>query len=398
MTLFFQETLFENSAMIVISFMVAFTTYYLINSSREYFLSFLYLPASKSPTNAKLLGGLGFTTGITAAVVYLAATHTQKSLVTKSDLDFVLFALIPISLLTVSGYIDDRYEIRARYKLAFQLLAISTFASYTTFHVALNQPMIVFGSSVALGILLINGTNLLDGLDTMTVKLGIVVSLTFAYLGMKSESSAVILISACTIAVLGSFYLFNREPARIYMGEIGGSVVGFLFYTQATLCYKNLIKFQNGYKSFSWIIVACSLPLCELGISFLRRVIMKKSPFRGDKLHLHYILKSKYKLTASSTSTFMAVLYGSIFSLGYAIAKYSLPQFGALVSVALIVSFYVSTCYKEWAATVSETFSKNLYLYFEEKTVHVLNSETLNNVSITVMKSGAKNRRSKKAA
>jgi len=66
--------------------------------------------------------------------------------------------------------------------------------------------------------------------------------------------------------------------------------------------------------------------------------------------------------------------------------------------VALIVSFYVSTCYKEWASTISESLSKNLFLYFEEKTVHVLNSETLNNISVTVMKSSTKNRRSKKAA
>lgn len=397
MTAFFADTILDYSSLVIISFTASFLTYFLINSSRANFLSFLYLPANKSPTNARLLGGLGFTSGIIGAVLYLSLTHRPSLYMTASDLRFLQFLFFPMSLLTISGYIDDRFEIRARYKLLFQLMSISSFAAFTSHEVSQNSPFIVFCASTALGILLVNGTNLLDGLDTMTVKLGIVISLTFAYLGMKSESGAVIMISACTIAILSAFYLFNREPARIYMGEIGGSVVGFLFYAQASLSYKNLIKFNNGYKSAAWIIIACSLPLCELGISFLRRLIMKKSPFRGDKLHLHHILKSKYKMSSSKTSSVMAVMYAGFFSIGYLLAKYTNPQFGAFVSVALIAGFYVAICLEEWKATVQPQRFENVFLNFENKTVHVLNSDLLANVQIQV-KTSQKSRQEKRAA
>lgn len=397
MTAFFYDTILDYSSLVIVSFTISFLTYFLIGYSRANFLSFLYIPANKSPTNARLLGGLGFTSGLLAAVLYLSLTHRPSIYMTASDMRFLQFTLFPMTLLTISGYIDDRFEIRARYKLMFQLLSISSFALFTASEVSQNSPVLVFCASTALGVLLVNGTNLLDGLDTMTVKLGIVVSLAFAYLGMKSESGAVIIISACTISILSAFYLFNREPARIYMGEIGGSVVGFLFFAQASLSYKNLIKFNNGYKSASWIIIACSLPLCELGISFLRRVVMKKSPFRGDKLHLHHILKSKYKMTSSKTSRVMAIMYAGFFAIGYLMGKYTNPQLGALTAVALISAFYITTCLNEWKATVQPPQFENVFLNFENKTVHVLNSDLLANVHIHV-KTSKKSRQEKRAA
>lgn len=397
MTAFFYDTILDYSSLVIVSFTISFLTYFLISYSRSNFLSFLYLPAHKSPTNARLLGGLGFTSGLVSAILYLSFTHRPSIYMTPSDLRFLQFSLFPMSLLTISGYIDDRFEIRARYKLMFQLLAISSFALFTTREVSQNSPFLVFFASTALGILLVNGTNLLDGLDTMTVKLGIVVSLTFAYLGMKSESGAVIIISACTISILSAFYLFNREPARIYMGEIGGSVVGFLFFAQASLSYKNLIKYNNGYQSAAWIVIACSLPLCELGISFLRRVLMKKSPFRGDKLHLHHILKAKYKMTSSKTSTVMAVMYASFFVTGYLLGKYTNPLLGAFASTILITGFYVASCLNEWRATIRPQNFENVFLNFENKTVHVLNSDLLAGVQIQV-KTSQKSRQDKRAA
>jgi UDP-N-acetylmuramyl pentapeptide phosphotransferase/UDP-N-acetylglucosamine-1-phosphate transferase len=220
----------------------------------------------------------------------------------------------------------------------------------------------------------------------MTIKLGIITSLAFIYLGIKAESAPVIFISTSTTGALIAFYFYNREPAKIYMGEIGGSVVGFLFYAQAALAYQDLTHFGNAYKSISWVIIACSLPLCELGISFLRRLAMNKSPFRGDKLHLHHILKAKYKLSASRTSTVMALFYGTTFFTSYLVGKYTTPQIGASLSIITIVSFYLKICYKDWIATKNPRQFENLFLHFEDKTVHVIDSDLLNNLTVEVVR------------
>lgn len=368
----------------VISFMTSFLVYVAIMKSNKHYLSFLFIPAEKSPTNARLLGGLGTSLSTLLSSVFIWAINKDLRMFTKADMKLLGTLLVPIVLLSISGYIDDRFELRARYKLIFQFLSVFSFSFVTTKVVAENSPWLIFSASMFLGLALLNGTNLLDGLDSLTVKLGIVIASSFLFLGIQVYAPLLIFLSLSTIASLSAFYFFGKEPAKIYMGEIGGCVIGFLFYAQSVIAYEKYTSVGNGFKAGSWALIACALPICELGISFIRRIAMKKSPFRGDKLHLHHILKNKYKWTASKTSNVMAISLFTFNALSFVVAFYLSPLLAVCLNVSLIVSTYVSVCYAEWYKTKYTSIKENLFLLFSEKTVHVINSDLFKDVHIAV--------------
>ncbi len=382
MTLYFQNLIPNISSLFIVSFLVSCITYALIYISNRNFLNFLHVPAAKSSTNAKLLGGIGTTIGLLSTLMYANYAHYNERVVEFKDLKHMLFIIFPLFVLTLYGYLDDKYEVRARYKLLFQITAISSYAFFTATQTAPNHYILGFLLSMFVGLALINGANLLDGLDTMSIKIGIAASLGFLYIGIKAESIPNILLSTSTIACLSSFYFFNKEPAKLYMGEIGGGVLGFIFYVQSVFGYQNFTKFAHGFYSLSWCLIIGALPICELAISFFRRLWMGKSPFRGDRLHLHHILRSKLKITASQTSTIIGGIYLVTIAVGQIVSKRSNSFYGLISAYAFLSLIYVRVCFSEWKASKENAINKNLFLLFENKTVHIINSQSLIDIDI----------------
>ena len=343
---------------------------------------FLYISSGKSATNARLLGGLSISLSFISSIAFLLYQHpTQLSLSEKSTL---LSALASILLVTLYGYVDDRFEVRVRLKLSLQLTSVLSFSLLNAHNILPNHQGATFLISSIVGLALINGTNLLDGLDTLSVKLGICASIAFIYLGIISNSNATVFLSIILISALTVFYFFNREPAKIYMGEIGGSIIGLIFYIQSSLCISMLNSRFAVSKALPLVLIAGYLPICELGISFLRRIISKKSPFRGDKLHLHYIIKSKYHLSASQTSSLMAISSFTILCFGFIISSYFNPLM-ALVSVLLLtILSYLWICLREWKLNIKPENVQNSYILFEGKKVTIINSTPFNLVNISV--------------
>jgi hypothetical protein len=151
--------------------------------------------------------------------------------------------------------------------------------------------------------------------------------------------------------------------------------------------------------ALSLILMACSVPLCELGISFLRRIYTKKSPFRGDKLHLHNILKSKYKFSASKTSSCMAITSTIILSSGFILAIFFHPFIALVLVTTAIIYFYISACLEEWQSNMKKDDLKNIFTIFEGKTVNIVDSAqfySLDIVLVDKVKDGAPEK--KKAA
>lgn len=370
--------------LVLVSFYASHLLYSAILKSNKNKWAFLYIPAEKSPTNARLLGGLGTALSILISFSFMLIINSITPFLQTNDLLILKVAIPSVILLTLSGYIDDRYELRARYKLFFQFLSVGTFAFISTQIYAHNHAWLVFTISIFVGFALINGANLLDGLDSMSIKIGSVISFGFLFLAYKTGSATLSSLSVATLASLGSFYFFGREPAKIYMGEIGGSLLGFLYYVQAIIAYGELNKYGNGYESASWVIIVCALPVFELAISFARRIIMGKSPFRGDKLHLHHILKLNYKLSATTTSDLISGTLFLISTTGFLFSAFASPILGALIVLSLLLGTYLKICLHDWMKIQNSFNQKNLFLLFEDKPVYVVNSDLFKAVSLNM--------------
>jgi UDP-N-acetylmuramyl pentapeptide phosphotransferase/UDP-N-acetylglucosamine-1-phosphate transferase len=367
-----------------LSILVSWISLKIICFANQNFLSFLYISSGKSTTNARLLGGLAISASmvlnITTILFFFPETLNQIEKMT------LITALVSIFFVTFYGYIDDKFEVRVRFKLTLQLTSILSFAYLNAHTISPQHPALAFVFSSILGLALVNGTNLLDGLDTLSVKLGITSSLAFLYLGVISGSTTTVYLSLILISTLTIFYFFNREPAKVYMGEIGGSLIGLIYYIQSSICFSELKARMSITQALALVLIAGCFPVCELGISFLRRIWSKKTPFCGDRLHLHYVLKNKYKLSASQVSSRMGFSNMLILSLGFLISQFYNSIFALCLVTAITLQTYLWFCLDEWRSNLSKENYENVFKIFEGKTVNIIDSTQYSTLDISLDK------------
>ncbi|MFA6236646.1 MAG: MraY family glycosyltransferase [Bacteriovorax sp.] len=368
----------------------------LICLSNPGFLSFIYISSGKSTTNARLLGGMSISASMISSISSLIIFYRHS--LSQYEINTLVTAIVSILFVTFYGYIDDKFEVRVRFKLALQLISILSFAYFNAHNISPEHESLAFMFSSILGLALVNGTNLLDGLDTLSIKLGMSSSIAFLYLGIISGSSATIYLSAILISALSMFYFFNREPAKVYMGEIGGSLIGLIYFIQSSICISHFKTQMSIYNAIAMVLIAGSFPICELGVSFIRRLLCKKTPFSGDKLHLHYIIKNKYRLSASTTSTRMGVTSFLILSFGFLVAKSYNPILGLCSAVLITLQIYLWVCFEEWRSNLLIQNTENVFKIFEGKKVNIIDSTQFSSFDISLKEENRQKTSRKKSA
>jgi len=89
------------------------------------------------------------------------------------------------------------------------------------------------------------------------------------------------------------FLWFNYSPARIFMGDTGSLVIGFLFATCSILLLQKhpIIPSPIGnLNAFLILPGVLLLTVYDMTRLFTERILIRKSPFRADKNHIHHLL------------------------------------------------------------------------------------------------------------
>ncbi len=159
------------------------------------------------------------------------------------------------------GFIDDYRKIvgkqslglRARSKLAGQLLIAAVFALLLHL-LGFYDPLVVlpflditinlgFFYPVFLFLVVIaatNAVNLTDGVDGLAAGITIVVLIAFFYIGFINEQTAVMIICTALVGATLGFLVFNRHPARLFMGDVGSIGLGGALAALAVLTKSEL--------------------------------------------------------------------------------------------------------------------------------------------------------------
>jgi len=155
------------------------------------------------------------------------------------SLGLPLFFWCPITLLSLISFSDDRLGLSAIVRLAFQLAAAA---------VILAPPLLASKYSLPVAIILLvvisvfiagtaNFYNFMDGINGIAGISGVVgfgLLTIFSYINVAGERAFLLPLSIA-IACLG-FLPFNIPSARVFMGDVGSILLGFIF---AVLCYVN---------------------------------------------------------------------------------------------------------------------------------------------------------------
>lgn len=196
------------------------------------------------------------------------------------------------------GFVDDVRPLGAKVKLAGQIaggvvawalgLAITSITyPVGTFSLALN----VTGASLVLTVFWLiavpNLINLIDGADGLAGGLGLLLLATVAYVGWVGGQSEVAVLALGVGGALLGFLVFNFPPARIFLGDGGAYLLGFLI---AALSLKTEEKGSVAGVLFV-VVIALGIPIADTLLALVRRAVRGFPLFRADADHIHHRLR-----------------------------------------------------------------------------------------------------------
>lgn len=261
-------------------------------------------------------------------------------------------------IIVVTGAVDDIVSLNAWVKLFLQIAAacIPVFFGVRIEVVmnpilwSSNEYLLLNSLSIPITILWIvgitNSVNLIDGLDGLAVGVSTISSVTMLVIALLvSDANVAIVLAALAGACVG-FMPYNLNPAKIFMGDTGALLLGYILATMSVL---GLFKFY-AIVSFAVPLLALAVPLFDTIFSFFRRIVRGQSPFHADRGHLHHRLIDM----GLSQKQAVAVLYSISAILG--LAAVVITTSGELRALILILGFCL--CAALWVFVYRE-FHKN---------------------------------------
>jgi UDP-GlcNAc:undecaprenyl-phosphate/decaprenyl-phosphate GlcNAc-1-phosphate transferase len=261
------------------------------------------------------------------------------------------YAVSAIVLLFFTGVKDDIIPLSPAKKFLAQLVAaciiviksdIRLTSCYGFLGIESVPYYVSIGLSIFTFIVIINAFNLLDGINGLAGGIGLIASLIFAYFFYGFEAHNWAIVALALAGSLVGFLLYNlRRRARIFMGDTGSLLIGlFLAMFAVVFIEQNAELYKAGKNvwfkpSFAPVlaITIILLPLFDTLRVFCMRILKGRSPFSGDRHHLHhYLVDSGFSHPVSS-----AILYGfQVTLVGLVLLFADLPQLYSLITIFLL--------------------------------------------------------------
>ncbi len=305
-------------------------------------------------------GGIAMLGGIVAA--FIVATHLPflgQQVTLRGDSKGVLLGAAAICAV---GVIDDLIDLNPFTKLAGQALAAGLLVVFGVkmLYIPLRDNTIALDSSAQIAItvffvfLCTNAVNYVDGLDGLAV--GIVGIGAFAFflysyvLTVDQHLVRATTSSLITVAVVGAclgFLPHNFQPARMFMGDSGAMLLGFLLASSTIsltgqMDSSQLENTRGGliptYLPLVLPLATLALPILDFILAFIRRTYRGRWWFVPDKQHLHHRLMERGH--SIRRAVLLMYVWTALVSFGViALGRLrSWPVVAAIVVIAVILS------------------------------------------------------------
>jgi UDP-GlcNAc:undecaprenyl-phosphate/decaprenyl-phosphate GlcNAc-1-phosphate transferase len=242
-------------------------------------------------TPTPTLGGIAIFAGMLASVLLWFRFTGEISTICFFFSIIILFGM---------GIMDDLKDLPARYKFMIEIALASLIAiagiRITSFNglFGINElPLTAQYTFTVLAIVgITNALNLIDGIDGLAGGLSFMSSITLGlFLTMSGDTNIALIAFALAGGILAFLY-FNLNPARIFMGDTGSLVLGFVI---AVLCVR-LMQVNTGISNPViphapvFVLGIVLIPVFDTLRVFALRIWRGKSPFEADRTHIHHLL------------------------------------------------------------------------------------------------------------
>lgn len=236
------------------------------------------------------IGGVPILLAYAGAFGALFLTPMQGKAIAQSGVDLALRLLPALAVTFLTGLIDDLRHLRPSAKLAGQVAAatLAFAAGVRISGVAGIEFGLVLSFAVTLGwfVVCMNAFNLIDGLDGLASGVGLCGALTVLAAAWMQGNFALAMAAVPLAGALAGFLRFNRAPASVFLGDSGSLLIGFL------LGSSGIIWGQKSATLFSMSapVIAMALPIGEMVLSTVRRMMRGQPISQADRRHIHHRL------------------------------------------------------------------------------------------------------------
>ncbi|EKD48595.1 MAG: hypothetical protein ACD_64C00238G0002 [uncultured bacterium] len=190
--------------------------------------------------------------------------------------------IIGTTLLLLLGLIDDLFQMKPYQKffgqtiVALCFLKAGFYLKSHVFHAAWKMPL-----SLLWILTVINAFNLVDVMDGLATSLALYATITLMLISYVLNQSIVMILLASFLGPLCAFFIYNRPPAHIYLGDAGSLFIGGFLAT---------VPFLFDWGTYNWYgyltpFVILAIPLLEC-ISLIIIRAYKGIPFyQGSRDH-----------------------------------------------------------------------------------------------------------------
>lgn len=303
------------------------------------------------------LGGVAMLLGMVMAVAFASQMPFLSGVFAASDDAWVILG--GGAMVCLLGIADDVWDLDWMTKLVGQVLAGGFMAWQGVQLVTIPVGGLTIGSdrlslfaTVLVVVVAMNAVNFVDGLDGLAagvIAIGGGGFFVYTYLLTQDASPtdysnlATVIVSALVGACLG-FLPHNFHPARIFMGDSGSMLLGLTIAAASIVVTGQIdperVSGGQSLPAFIPILLPMAvlvLPLLDMTLAVVRRMLAGKSPFHPDRMHLHHRL---LELGHSHTRAVVIMyLWCAVFAFGGS-ALVALPweTVAAGLGVAVVVS------------------------------------------------------------
>lgn len=288
--------------------------------------------------NIPLLGGLAIYLGFIIPFLFFS----------KIDLSVIAFIITSAAIL-ITGIFDDIYNIPAQTRL---LIEVSCALYMACVGIKIDIGQYIFKNNILIVLFdyvltvfwiigIINAVNLVDGADGLAGGVVAIAALGFSIIGYIIYEETMFMMALSLIGAVIGFLIYNKNPAKIFMGDAGSM---FLGYVLSILAIMSIDLSINKALLFAPVIIL-TVPIFDTGCAILRRVFNKKSVLAADRGHIHHRLLNLgysekktvhiiYAIAAVSLIVGLIVYIGEFFMAGLLIVL-------ALVMLGIFMSLHI---------------------------------------------------------
>lgn len=232
------------------------------------------------------------------------------------DINAIKYYLFGTIIIFALGAYDDLLGTGWLLKFIYQTIAaillvlylLPKFSSITLFTIEFsNIPGIILLLFFIVGT--INAFNLLDGLDGLVAGISMLTFIVLFFISLNlMDIFSLVILSSIAGCVMG-FLKYNTFPAKIFLGDSGSFLLGFLVVS-AVLNVS--INNTTGILDLTFPVILLAVPIADTVKVFFIRIVKGKHPFAADRTHIHHIVHSQN--ITHATTVFIISIYSLLFA------------------------------------------------------------------------------------